>query len=296
MSKRGEFTDVEAFLRLHFLRRIKKDLEHPRADAIHVSSLVYDCPRRVYFDWKFTNYKGIFSPYDERSLANFWIGSKIHELPMSNVMITEDGVEVLSEDEDFQIVDAFKKVGRWQLHYFAIIQDGKEVGIFGHEVPVWDEEYNIVGTLDELVMTPDKKLILIDKKTTSSIPARPYEHHVKQVKMYAYMLENNYGVFADKGAVFYIKKVGDKDWELLFRPYEFELNDVQRVVKEMLRVANEVLDADVKGKIPKAFPSWLCSKCPYYEVCIELGFEEKSFDLTSRDRAKDRQTILGWIR
>jgi len=142
-------------------------------------------------------------------------------------------------------------------------------------------------------MLPDGKLIIVDKKSATSIPNKPYDHHIKQIKMYAYLLEKNYGVRVDGGAIFYIKKVGDKSWELLFRPYEVNMRDYRKVANEMLGVARKVLDADVKNVVPEAKVSWLCSKCPYYQLCIDIGYGEKKFDIIQRKESVN--DILSWI-
>lgn len=293
MSK--DFTDTEAFIRFIFLKRIKDDLEHPRADAIHVSSLVYGCPRKVFFDWKLTNYKSVYSSYDEKSLANFWIGTKMHEVPITNVIIKENGmIEVFDDINEYDIKENFVNVGEWQLRRLEAYRNGKFVGVLGYEVPVWDEELNITGSLDELVYTPDGELVLVDKKSTSNMPNRPYEHHQLQVAIYADLLERNYGIKANKGAILYMRKSsGSSDWDLMFRPYEFNIdNKLRSKVRELFKIADEVLKANERGEIPRARPSWLCSKCPYYQICIDLGFKERKFEI---EEVKKRDLITAWI-
>lgn len=71
-----------------FLKRVLEDMEEEREEGWHVTELVYDCLRRCYYE---RNYKEILKSVDtdvsgnlsEDTILTFWIGKKLHEMPLS---------------------------------------------------------------------------------------------------------------------------------------------------------------------------------------------------------------------
>lgn len=121
MTKTERYADA---IKVTFMQKVIADLEEHR-EGIHVSDLVYNCLRKAYFGKKFG--KAIESldsgvpvtGLTEREIMTFWIGKKIHELPITNLHetpleymgVTGTFDEALWINDDFIIIDK-KTTGR----------------------------------------------------------------------------------------------------------------------------------------------------------------------------------------
>jgi len=215
-----------------FMQKVIKDLEEDRS-GIHVSDLTHGCVRRSFFNIKF----GSRIEYEdadgeiknsgaltEREIMTFWIGKKIHELPITQM----------------------------------------------HEVPV--EYMGVKGTFDEALWIDDN-FIILDKKTTSKLPSRPYEHHKIQIMYYALMFWKTKGIKANYGAVIYILKdtgIGNDEIVRVFvfpiRPKDYD--DIEIMFKTRLAILKKALEDDVP---PPRVPSFLCRYCHWQELCFRYG-------------------------
>jgi len=96
-----------------FVQRVMEDMKENR-EGIHVSDLVYPCVRKAYFN-KVYGHRGEddIGQLTERELLTFWIGKKIHELPITafhEVPVEYMGVkgtfdEAIFADGNFIIID-----------------------------------------------------------------------------------------------------------------------------------------------------------------------------------------------
>ena len=127
-----------------------------RADTIHVTSLVYDCARKVWYERK--KVKQVPLTADPEGLFRMWIGTKLHETPLTEY----------------------------------------------HETPLSWLIYgeNVTGTIDEIFEIDGKK-ILIDKKFVGYIPNMIRDHYLKQIQIYAVMLNDIKGIKVDKIGILY---------------------------------------------------------------------------------------------
>lgn len=204
--------NLEDKIKWIFLRKVVEEMEEDREDGWHVTQLVYECLRVAYYSKLYAeliaNIEGmddsVISGMDEETLLTLWIGKKLHEMPVSNV-----------------------------IHGSVVM----------HEYPVKYEvgDVKIVGRIDE-VLEVDGELIICDKKTVRTMPSKPYEHHVKQVNMYSALLYAQDGIKVNKGAILYIDVVNkqskvytfalepDKD-KVIFE-MEMKVRKLQKALKE----------------------------------------------------------------
>lgn len=229
--------DISDTIKSLFMRKVIEDLEEDR-DGIHVSDLVYPCVRKSFFNMKY----GGRIEYDddgetksstsltEREIMTFWIGKKIHELPITKM----------------------------------------------HEIPV--EYMGVKGTFDEALWI-NGNFIIIDKKTSSKLPSRPYEHHKTQIKMYAYMYWKTMGEKAKYGAVIYILKDTSMANTEIVRVFTFPITDedykvTKHIFETRLNALLEALRTDVP---PERVPTFLCRYCHWQELCFRHG--TKKFEI-----------------
>ena len=247
-----------------FLRRVLDDLKTERK-GIHVSSLVYDCMRRAYYEYVLGEIaeagegESLVSTLNEDNAIVFWTGKKLHELPISNVVVNIPDSEMMRQL--FEMTDEEFVAGKRLAHELPIGYRGG------------GKEWKVVGKLDELISTHGH-IVIVDKKTTRNIPSKPYEHHMKQVRMYALMLAETYGIIASKGAILYIN-VGSvsSPWDQRVKVHVFDIGDLGDIRQEM-ELKYEVLKYALENKkVPPARPSWLCNVCPFFERCIKDGLE-----------------------
>ena len=224
-----EYADV---IKTVFMQKIIKDLEEDRS-GIHVSDLVYSCLRRSFFNIKFGSrieYEDVdgeiksSGALTEREIMTFWIGKKIHELPITQL----------------------------------------------HEIPV--EYMGVKGTFDEALWIDDN-FIILDKKTVSKLPSRPYEHHKTQIMYYALMYWKTKGVKAKYGAVVYILKDTSVGNDEIVRVFVFPItdkdyNEIEITLKSRLAILKKALKDDVP---PPRVPTFMCRYCHWQELCFRYG-------------------------
>jgi len=242
----------------------RRYISHFMMDAIdwdrtgeHVTDYAHPCPRQIY-------YKLIMRRKDptiekrliDESKANiFWLGKKYHEIPLSNVVFKNGRITVVNDvwehytvedtDEGFKVYD----------------DNGLYLGIWGHEFPIYDEDLNIQGRIDDLVWF-DGKLYIVDKKTASYIPSEPYEQYKNQVRIYAGLLHKNVGIDADEGAILFIRK---KD--MVTRAFTFELGDLDKLYewfKDRVLTIREMIE---KRELPGKVEGKWCQWCDFRGLC-----------------------------
>lgn len=143
-----------------------------------------------------------------------------------------------------------------------------------HEVSVSYEferegrKYRIEGRIDELCVF-DGRLVVVDKKTTRDIPRSPYEHHVKQVLMYSFILWKTRGVKPSYVSILYIDVASGQADAFVIPVEEMSLSIIGR---EMEDKAVELASALESGKPPRAVRGWLCGYCSHFKRCVKDGW------------------------
>lgn len=225
---------LEDKLKFLFLKAVLEDMDEDRGDSVHVTEIVYDCLRKPYYDRllkeKLASIDDDISPkgLSEDTILTFWIGKKLHEMPISNFTVGD---------------------------------------VLAHELPVGLEDYDVVGSIDEIVEL-EGNIIIVDKKTTRRPVSSPYSHHIKQVEMYSVLLNETYGIRANMGAIIYID-VSNKKVQV----YTFRLgHNYDSVLREIKTKAMALKRAIEKKELPPANVSWLCNYCAWFERCIRDGW------------------------
>ena len=259
MRKRG---DLQTRLKRFFLAKLYKYIEEDRSTEVHVTDVVYGCPLRAYLSKKYPML--LEARKDEASIITLSLGKKLHEIPIGEHSFEE--YKIRSREDVEEIKD---KV------YEIIIATGLEKPFGFHELPVAyfpgeSDKPLVVGRLDELIFLPGEGWILIDKKTTVNMPSSPYEHHIIQLKIYAYLLKQNYDIRPDYIGIVYIDH-GSKKVEVFTEEYQ----DEDDLIEVLLGQAHDIRQALETGEEPDLNPGWWCKYCPFYTICLakELGSE-----------------------
>jgi len=263
MEKR---TETGYSLKRLLLSRFYSYIEEDRSDKLHVTDLVYRCPRRVYYYKRHPEIA--LARYDEQSIITLATGKKLHEIPLAPVDMS--GYEVAPWEKFLETEDAVKRA-------LAGFDPGEVQGF--HELPVAyyrgmerqgnvqlrepGEEPLVTGRIDEFVYLPGDGWVLLDKKTTVHTPRSPYEHHLLQISIYARLVELNYGLVPDKLAMVYVN-ISDKTVEV----FEEDYKPNRQAIDLLLRGAEDLWASVQSGRLPEARPGWVCKYCPYHSLCL----------------------------
>lgn len=132
------------------------------------------------------------------------------------------------------------------------------------ELHEFEVEFNDVkGTVDEVFKVGDA-VVVVDKKSTRKVPPKPYEHHVKQVCYYGFMLDR-LGVVSGKhwfGCILYIDVNSGTAVPMAF---EFKPSDY---AQEFVSKSNAIHEALSKRMLPSANVGWVCNYCSYVGLCM----------------------------
>ncbi len=139
------------------------------------------------------------------------------------------------------------------------------IGVKLHETKIFEKselelEYKgIYGRVDEY-----EDGVLLEIKTSRTIPSKPYPHHVKQVSYYRVLLERN--GFPVRFAVILYINVGSLNTKSFIILFDQPLEEVE---KEMLSRKMALEKAIAEGKVPPAEPeeAWACDYCSYAYLC-----------------------------
>lgn len=120
------------------------------------------------------------------------------------------------------------------------------------KIPLKDGELVVSGKAD-LIVVGDKEVI-IEVKTVDSIPPKPRDHHVKQLKYYLAL----FGL--DEGILLYFDRVGNIN--------TYVVRKDSKVKQEIIARAKELYYALKHRKPPKPEKTPLCNYCPYKWKCF----------------------------
>ena len=126
----------------------------------------------------------------------------------------------------------------------------------------------VEGRIDEVCRFGETHVV-IDKKSTRTIPSSPYDHHVKQVLFYSAILIKRYGYRVSHAGILYLD-VANLKTRLFIFPVSMQMVDV--AMKEMEKKAKTLHHSLSRNIPPPPDPGWLCSYCPYFKRCVMDGW------------------------
>lgn len=116
--------------------------------------------------------------------------------------------------------------------------------------------------------------VILELKTTRSIPSKPYKHHVKQVSYYRILLEKN--GYPVKFAVILYINVNSLETKSFIVLFDESLEDVE---KELIKRKKLLEEALRENKVPPPEPEepWACDYCSFAYMCgIQIEKERTS--------------------
>jgi CRISPR/Cas system-associated exonuclease Cas4 (RecB family) len=216
-----------------------------REPGFHVSGLSYECLRSIQYarlhEEKETSNHEEGEEMDKEGLWRTWIGTKLHETPIT--------------DE----------------HEFGL---SRELDVNGTKV-------KILGHIDEVKKWDDGTRVIIDKKFVATVPRSPNAHHIKQVSYYAALYNEQTGANVDKGALLYFRPVIPTKRQLeeaiargepilRMRAFAFDV-DAKAAKAELEEKVRKVQEAINAGKIIDRTTGWLCGYCKWKKDCEALS-------------------------
>jgi CRISPR/Cas system-associated exonuclease Cas4 (RecB family) len=140
---------------------------------------------------------------------------------------------------------------------------GKQI----HKTPILAESeiegewQGIIGSADEYEAGKDGGTI-IEKKSCTKIPSKPYSHHVKQAEYYAVLL-NSMQKPVKEAYILYID-IQSK----AFRDFAIKMRPISVIEKEML-AKKQILQVALGDRVPPARNiGWQCSYCSFANTCF----------------------------
>ncbi len=198
----------------------KRDMSY-----FHVSSFVYKCKRKVWYEAK---YSDKVPPLDDASISRMWIGTKLHETPVSDlhevpVWYEFDGVKLGGR------IDEIMKV------------DGKTFII-------------------------DKKFVNYIPRTPNDHYIEQVKFYAALYRLNTGTLVDGIGIHYYKPTVSY-KDEDQKMREKTFVRFvdEEEILKFEKYIEEMLKDIDYSLKNDV---LPEPMASWYCEHCPFMASCL----------------------------
>jgi CRISPR/Cas system-associated exonuclease Cas4 (RecB family) len=198
---------------------------------------------------------------DLTSMNVMFLGVKYHEIPVSNICITDKWQQIDINEYDYRY-DATTK----SFKLFSKEND-EYCGIFGHEYPIgW---YDVVGSIDDLVIMNDE-IFIVDKKTASKIPDYIYPNYKKQLEYYAVCLTKMHpNEEFNKGAILYIKNIVKTQFALGSNYHDI---DVDKSTEEFIRKVDTTKECLKINIIPKSNKNnWDCRFCKFKDLCAKIG-------------------------
>jgi CRISPR-associated protein Cas4 len=171
-----------------------------------------------------------------------------------------DLVSAISDSEGLMVV----WIGQ-MLHEMPLDPDNCE---HEREVVIEFEGVRVEGRVDELCRIGDS-YIVVDKKSTRSIPSNPLDHHIKQVLFYSAILTRRYGYRVSHAGILYLD-VANLKVKLFVIPVNAQIVEVS--LRELGRKARTLSQALQSNTPPPPEPGWLCSYCPYFKKCVMDGW------------------------
>jgi hypothetical protein len=240
------YTVIENDIYFKYRKAMNEVLNTERLGKLHVSDLISPCMRKVYYS-KNEIQKGS----NTENVKALVFGQMLHK-------------SLIIEPNNNEVTLAYDYVKEKPV-------DLKKLKLKPDD-PRWYDI--IIGTIDDLV-TVGNDVIICDKKTTGSIDyfkkyGKTSESHVEQINKYAVLLEKCKGVSATKGCVIYISNSMVKD------SYDkpvislFELDDVEKTYKGMVKNALIIKDAMTNDNKPERTKCFLCDgMCSYATFCFD---------------------------
>jgi CRISPR/Cas system-associated exonuclease Cas4 (RecB family) len=230
------------------VREASKMGREGRAAGYHVSGLSYECLRNIQYarmaeEKETSNLDNLENSedLDKESLWRTWIGTKLHETP-------------ITEEHEFGL-------------YKELDVNGQKIQIHGH--------------IDEIYEREDGSKVIIDKKFVASVPRSANEHHIRQVSYYVAMYNQQTGANVTKGALMYFRPViptkkqmeeAEARGEPILRSkvvvFDVDADKAMVELEDKVRKVQEAIDA---GKIIDRTTGWLCRYCRWKPDCEALS-------------------------
>ena len=120
-------------------------------------------------------------------------------------------------------------------------------------------DFKIAGRVDKILGN-----IVVEFKTTSQIPQKPYEHHIDQLQLYLWLSDLNIGYLV------YVDKRRGK-----VKAFKVTRNDER--IKRLLLKAKKLYSSLKTGMPPEPDPKpWECEYCQFKELCEYYKGKDKN--------------------
>ena len=215
-----------------------------------------ECPRCFYLDQRF----GIARP----SLPGFTLNIAVDALLKKEFDIhrAKESTHPLMKEYGIDAVPfQHKDLEKWRENFTGVTHFHEPTG------------FEIFGAVDDIWVSPDGSLHVVDYKATSkaekpTLEGRWGEQYQRQMDVYQWLLRQNGHTVSNTGYFVYVN--GKKDNEAFDAKLEFDIDIITYEgnddwIEDRLRAIKETLDSD---EVPRPGP--LCEYCPYREAAGKL--------------------------
>lgn len=230
--------EIEKEVQSKFMDSVFSYLEDGRS-GLHVTDTTQDCERHGYWTWKAREAEEEGENISERSALTFFIGKKLHELPM-----TEDHEEPLLRRTNYRGLDFGGTPDEWYIR-----RDGKTLVIV------------------------DKKTTTFPQKSAQPQYAKQAARYAAMwyIQKSASGEDESIQDMNFYGCILYIN-LADKD----LKAFAFKI-DIKSEINDLNRLLDVYKNADDTGEVPPSNIHWLCGYCPFVKACRQLDAGNESW-------------------
>lgn len=235
-------------LRRHYLSMIRYLKENERSKSLHVTDLVYGCPR--YARWIYEDRlagKLDERNYNEKDLLVFVVGKKLDELVVGDyhhvkLRLDVDGVSLVGEIDDL-IVDDNR----------IVIVDRKTV----RQRPPKEAHSHYISQVNSYAFMLKNGCSIEGFDGGDEVQCRELE---KRLKL---LFKKGVKVY---GSILYIDVSLESPWRIS-DVVDWEINE-----EALYQLGLDMLIEEFKKELPNPVFSWFCNVCPFFVKCMEVGF------------------------
>lgn len=210
---------------------------HEPDGKFHVSSIVYGCPRKLYFEYKYGP-KTVIENDDE--MFRIWVGMKLHETKITD----NHEYKLESKRDEFSIVGSIDEIMEFNNKIYII--DKKFVSVPPKEMYDHHKKqvmYYAYLLMKEKYIIPNGIALLYFR--TGNVFITSSGKQIQGTDISSLGSTNHVFVFSE----------------------EITVDDINRYGNELEEIVSQTIKSIKENRIPEKKESWYCRYCAFKELC-----------------------------
>lgn len=252
-TAKDDLKEIETGVKILTRKAQYKAIESERGKFFHATDFVNECSRNLFYSKIVPR-----GTMDTKTMTIFWVGIAIHKVTDISQDMKYHEMKMAYDYVDDKVIDIKDLPTIKPEKYFDIV----------------------VGSCDDLVqvlVAGNKEWCIVDKKTWRSKGFKktsPSSSHIDQVNIYRLLLEKCQGIVVPYGAIVYFDMWQEGVEKPQVMPFKLDSPDITR--GKMLKIRDEIMEAQKTGVLPRRYLHWKCDGfCPYSERCFNEEIVDK---------------------